>query len=72
LERLTERERETLALMAQGRSNTAIAGELVVTEATVAKHIRSLFDKLNLPPVGTDHRRVMAVLTYLQQGDGGD
>jgi DNA-binding NarL/FixJ family response regulator len=70
LERLTERERETLALMAQGRSNAAIAGELVVTEATVAKHIRSLFDKLDLPPAGTDHRRVLAVITYLQQGNG--
>jgi DNA-binding NarL/FixJ family response regulator len=70
LERLTDRERETLALMAQGRSNAAIAGELVVTEATVAKHIRSLFDKLDLPPAATDHRRVLAVITYLQQGNG--
>jgi DNA-binding NarL/FixJ family response regulator len=70
LDRLTDRERETLALMAQGRSNTAIAGELVITEATVAKHIRSLFDKLNLPPADSDHRRVLAVLTYLQGGDG--
>jgi len=70
LERLTDRERETLALMAQGRSNAAIAGELVVTEATVAKHIRSLFDKLDLPLAAADHRRVLAVITYLQQGDG--
>lgn len=65
LSRLTERERETLASMAQGRSNTAIAAELVVTEATVAKHIRSVFDKLDLPPAAQDHRRVLAVLTYL-------
>jgi DNA-binding NarL/FixJ family response regulator len=70
LQRLSERERETLALMAQGRSNAAIAAELVVTEATVAKHIRSLFDKLELPPASADHRRVLAVITYLQQGDG--
>ena len=67
LERLTDRERETLALMAQGRSNVAIADELVIAEATVAKHIRSLFDKLDLPPTATDHRRVLAVITYLQQ-----
>ena len=69
LQRLTARERETLALMAQGRSNAAIARELVVTEATVAKHIRSLFEKLELPPAADDHRRVLAVVTYLQQGD---
>lgn len=63
---LTPRERETLALMAQGRSNTAIAQQLVVSDATVAKHVRSLFDKLNLPPAADDHRRVLAVLAYLQ------
>jgi DNA-binding NarL/FixJ family response regulator len=66
LARLTARERETLALMAEGRSNAAIARELVVTEATVAKHIRSVFDKLELPPAEDDHRRVLAVVTYLQ------
>jgi DNA-binding NarL/FixJ family response regulator len=71
LTRLTTRERETLALMAQGRSNAAIARELVVTEATVAKHIRSLFDKLDLPPTTEHHRRVLAVLTYLQRDDAG-
>lgn len=67
LTRLTDRERQTLALMAQGRSNTAIADQLVVTEATVAKHIRSLLDKLDLPVTASTHRRVLAVLTYLQQ-----
>lgn len=67
LTRLSERERQTLALMAQGRSNAAIASELVVTEATVAKHIRSLFDKLDLAPAAHDHRRILAVLTFLQE-----
>jgi DNA-binding NarL/FixJ family response regulator len=66
LARLTVRERETLALMAQGHSNAAIARELVVTEATVAKHIRNVFDKLDLPPTDDHHRRVLAVITYLQ------
>lgn len=68
LSRLTGRERETLALMAQGRSNIAIAQELCVTEATVSKHIRSLFDKLDLPQAPTDHRRVLAVLAHLESG----
>jgi len=66
LERLTARERETLALMAEGRSNAAIARELVVTEATVAKHIRNVFDKLELAPTEDAHRRVLAVVTYPQ------
>jgi DNA-binding NarL/FixJ family response regulator len=65
---LTARERETLELMAQGRSNAAIARELVVTEATVAKHIRGIFDTLGLPPAADQHRRVLAVLAYLGAG----
>ncbi len=65
---LTARERDTLELMAQGGSNAAIARELVVTEATVAKHIRSIFDQLELPPTPDQHRRVLAVLTYLRDG----
>jgi DNA-binding NarL/FixJ family response regulator len=63
---LTAREREVLALMAEGRSNTAIARRLVVTEAAVAKHIGSVLSKLDLPPDADDHRRVRAVLAYLR------
>jgi DNA-binding NarL/FixJ family response regulator len=63
---LTTREREVLALMAEGRSNTAIARRLVVSEAAVAKHIGSVLTKLELPPDSDDHRRVRAVLTYLR------
>ncbi|MFJ6198099.1 LuxR C-terminal-related transcriptional regulator [Micromonospora sp. NPDC092111] len=66
LERLSPREREVLALMAQGRSNSAIAGQLSVSEAAVTKHIGNLFSKLDLPPAETDHRRVLAVLAYLR------
>jgi DNA-binding NarL/FixJ family response regulator len=65
LQLLTPREREVLALMAEGRSNTAIARALVVTEAAVAKHIGSVLTKLELPPAD-DHRRVRAVLAYLR------
>jgi DNA-binding NarL/FixJ family response regulator len=65
LERLTAREREVLALMAEGRSNTAIAAALHVTEKAVAKHINSIFTKLDLPLAPDDHRRVRAVLTWL-------
>lgn len=65
LARLTPREREVLALMAEGRSNAAIARTLVVTEAAIAKHIGSLLAKLDLPPDEDDHRRVRAVLAYL-------
>jgi DNA-binding NarL/FixJ family response regulator len=66
LRRLTPREREVLGLMAEGRSNTAIARTLVVSEAAVAKHIGSLLMKLDLPPDADDHRRVRAVLAYLR------
>jgi DNA-binding NarL/FixJ family response regulator len=66
LRRLSPREREVLALMAEGRSNTAIARALVVTDAAVAKHIGSLLAKLDLPPDADDHRRVRAVLAYLR------
>jgi DNA-binding NarL/FixJ family response regulator len=66
LARLTNREREVLALMAEGRSNAAIARALVVTEAAVAKHIASILVKLDLPPAPDDHRRVRAVLAFLR------
>ncbi|HKG03835.1 MAG TPA: response regulator transcription factor [Conexibacter sp.] len=66
LDELTPREREVLELMAEGRSNAAIAGALVVTDGAVEKHISSIFGKLGLTVSDTDHRRVLAVLTYLQ------
>ncbi|MBH5338108.1 response regulator transcription factor [Streptomyces pactum] len=65
LNRLTPRERQVLALMAEGRSNAAVARALVVSEAAVAKHIASILQKLDLPPAPDDHRRVRAVLAYL-------
>jgi DNA-binding NarL/FixJ family response regulator len=65
LERLTPREREVLALMAEGRSNAAIASELVVTEKAVGKHTNNIFTKLDLPPAADDNRRVLAVLAWL-------
>ncbi|MEU7260183.1 response regulator transcription factor [Streptomyces rimosus] len=65
LERLTEREREVLALMAEGRSNAGIAGALVVSESAVAKHINNILAKLDLPKADADHRRVLAVLRFL-------
>ena len=65
LEHLTEREREVLALMAEGRSNRAIAERLFVTEHTVEKHVKSIFGSLRLPPSPDDHRRVLAVIAYL-------
>ncbi|MDQ1658315.1 MAG: hypothetical protein QOD41_3398 [Cryptosporangiaceae bacterium] len=70
LDRLTAREREVLALMAEGRSNAAIARTLVVTDAAVAKHIGNVLAKLDLPPAEDDHRRVLAVLAYLRAGSG--
>ena len=66
LEELTPREREVLALMAEGRSNSAIASELVVTERAVEKHVTSIFSKLDLPAAPEDHRRVLAVLAFLE------
>jgi DNA-binding NarL/FixJ family response regulator len=65
LSRLTSREREVLALMAEGRTNAGIATRLVVTEKAVSKHINNIFTKLGLYPGGDDNRRVLAVLTYL-------
>ncbi len=65
---LTARERELLALMAEGHSNTAIAERLVVSASAVEKHIGNVFAKLGLPPGDARHRRVMAVLAYLQAG----
>ena len=63
---LTPREREVLSLMAEGRSNAAIAGILVVSEKSVEKHVGNIFSKLGLPPSDADHRRVLAVLRYLE------
>jgi DNA-binding NarL/FixJ family response regulator len=65
LEDLTPREREVLGLMAEGRSNQAIADALVISERAVEKHVTSIFAKLNLPPAAEDHRRVLAVLAFL-------
>lgn len=66
LESLTARERQLLALMAEGHSNTAIAERLVVSASTVEKHIGNVFAKLGLPPDDAQHRRVLAVLAYLR------
>jgi DNA-binding NarL/FixJ family response regulator len=66
LDVISPREREVLALMAEGRSNAGIAHRLWVTEGTVEKHVRSILAKLRLPETGDDHRRVLAVLTFLE------
>jgi DNA-binding NarL/FixJ family response regulator len=66
LDALTPREQEVLKLMAEGRSNGAIAAALVVTDGAVEKHVSSIFTKLGLAPADTDHRRVLAVLSYLE------
>ena len=66
LDRLTPREREVLEAMAEGRSNQAIAEKMVITLRAVEKHVTSIFSKLRLPATAEDHRRVLAVLTYLQ------
>jgi len=69
LERLSPREREVLALMAEGRTNPAIARELVVSEKAVEKHVGNIFMKLDLSPTDADHRRVLAVLRWLEGAD---
>jgi serine/threonine-protein kinase PknK len=66
LDELTPREREVLALMAEGRSNAGIGRRLWVTEGTVAKHVHSILAKLRLPEADDDHRRVLAVVTFLR------
>ncbi|MEW2394912.1 response regulator transcription factor [Streptomyces sp. NPDC046862] len=68
---LSNREREVLALMAEGRSNAGIGRRLWVTEGTVEKHVRSILGKLRLPEDTDDHRRVLAVLTFLESGQYG-
>jgi DNA-binding NarL/FixJ family response regulator len=67
LDELTPREREVMALIAEGRSNSGIAAELVVTVAAVERHVTGIFDKLGLRQVPEDHRRVLAVLEYLRR-----
>jgi DNA-binding NarL/FixJ family response regulator len=66
LEALTPRERDVLALMAEGRSNAAIAERLVVSAGAVEKHVSNIFAKINLPDLGADNRRVLAVLAWLK------
>ena len=66
LAELTPREREVLQLMAEGRTNAAIARQLVVTLGAVEKHVSSIFSKLDLPATSDDHRRVLAVLLFLR------
>jgi DNA-binding NarL/FixJ family response regulator len=68
LDGLSLREREVLALMAEGRSNRAVAEALVITERAVEKHVTSIFTRLDLPPAVEDHRRVLAVLAFLRDG----
>jgi DNA-binding NarL/FixJ family response regulator len=66
LEEITPREREVLELMAEGRSNSAIAAQMTITDRAVEKHVTSIFGKLGLSPDAEDHRRVLAVLTYIR------
>jgi DNA-binding NarL/FixJ family response regulator len=70
LQTLTPREQEVLELMAEGRTNAGIARAMVVTLGAVEKHISNIFNKLDLPATDEDHRRVLAVLTFLREGDG--
>ena len=65
LSELTPREREVLTFMAEGRSNTGIGLELGISASAIEKHVKQIFAKLDLPPAGEDHRRVLAVLAYL-------
>jgi DNA-binding NarL/FixJ family response regulator len=67
IDRLTPRQREVLQLMAEGRTNAGIAEELVITEKAVAKHVASIFEALGLPPTVEGHRRVLAVIRYLNR-----
>jgi DNA-binding NarL/FixJ family response regulator len=69
VDRLSPRERDVLAAMAEGKSNKGIAESLFVTQAAVEKHITSIFEKLDLEPAATEHRRVLAVLTFLRNSD---
>ncbi|MET7419370.1 response regulator transcription factor [Dactylosporangium sp. NPDC005555] len=71
LDVLSPREREVLALMAEGRSNAGVAKQLWVTEGTVEKHVRSILTKLDLPETDETHRRVLAVLTFLESASSG-
>jgi DNA-binding NarL/FixJ family response regulator len=71
LDSLSPREREVLSLMAEGRTNNAIAEALVVTPGAVEKHVSNIFGKLDLPAAADDHRRVLAVLAFLRASDGG-
>ena len=66
LDKLSAREREVLALMAEGRTNSAVAATLVISEGAVEKHVANIFSKLDLPATSNDHRRVLAVLKYLE------
>ncbi len=68
-EQLTDREREVLALMAEGRSNAGIAHRLWITEGTVEKHVRSILARLHLPETEDDHRRVLAVIAFLESAE---
>jgi DNA-binding NarL/FixJ family response regulator len=70
LDRLSPREQDVLAAMAEGKSNKGIAEALVVTQAAVEKHVTGIFHKLELGPEGTEHRRVLAVLAYLRDSSG--
>ncbi|HEX3804379.1 MAG TPA: LuxR C-terminal-related transcriptional regulator, partial [Solirubrobacteraceae bacterium] len=71
LDRLSPRERDVLAAMAEGKSNHGIAQALLVSQAAVEKHVTSIFHKLGLDPAQTEHRRVLAVLTYLRDPPNG-